>query len=634
LSHDRVLAAAVFVGCLGLYIATLTPGLCYPSGDSHELTLNALRLGVPHPTGYPVYTWLGFLFTHLAPIGSAAYRMNLMSAVLGAAGVGMLVLVGRRLGLSPVAAVAAALLLGTSTTLWSQAVITEVYAADVGMLALTLWLLLVWADRVTDAGDAAAGSSVLVAFALVLGLSLGTHLSNLGFVPGYALFVLVTAPRILQHPRPLLLALAAFLAGAAQFVWLPLRGGAFDLYPNPPPVTLEGFWVYTLGAFSKLRFAYAPAVLPLRGYFYGQQLVENFSLAGMAVGLVGMWAMLWRHPARFWLLFWIWAVNVVFFSQVAVFDLDVFFLPGYLPWAVFVGFGIDALWSAVRAALHRWGGSGRMLMAARTVGVVVLAGALLAQVRSSFALNDRRTDTAIDDFDRDVFAMVPRGSFLVGRRGVYGADLPYWQRAEGLRPDVTIASQHGARPRPPEASLFTTVPVQSGRPTTAGRQGNQKEYLPHDAWYVPVLFGVRSGLVLSRIDAERPQLTVASPPRRLGLRFGALVLESHTLEPRPDAPRPRVHLTTHWRLLEAAPFVISTRVGDVTLESHELGLGNLERWIAEVGFPANEVLVEDFDVVIPSHLEPGDYPIGIGVTEFPRGTITTHWIEAGHVRID
>jgi len=201
---------------------------------------------------------------------------------------------------------------------------------------------------------------------------------------------------------------------------------------------------------------------------------------------------------------------------------------------------------------------------------------------------------------------------------------------------VTIASQHGAPPRPAEAPLFTSVFVRSGRPTSAGRLGLQRENLPPDAWYVPILFGARSGLVLSRIDTERPRLTVAdaSPPQRLGLRFGALVLEGHAIEQRPDAPRPRVHLTTYWRLLEAAPFVISTRVGDLTLESHELGLGNLERWTGERGFPAGDVLVEDFDVVIPSHLARGEHPIRIGVTELARGTIATHWIEAGHVRID
>ncbi len=38
--------------------------------------------------------------------------------------------------------------------------------------------------------------------------------------------------------------------------------------------------------------------------------------------------------------------------------------------------------------------------------------------------------------------------------------------------------------------------------------------------------------------------------------------------------------------------------------------------------------------MIPSHLARGEHPIRIGVTELARGTIATHWIEAGHVRID
>ena len=42
--------------CFALYVRTLAPGLVFPVIDSHELTLNAVRLGVPHPSGYPLYT--------------------------------------------------------------------------------------------------------------------------------------------------------------------------------------------------------------------------------------------------------------------------------------------------------------------------------------------------------------------------------------------------------------------------------------------------------------------------------------------------------------------------------------------------------------------------------------------------
>ena len=89
---------------LGFYRATLAPSLIHPPGDSQELTV-VVSLGLTHPTGYPLYTWVGWLFTRLWPFGEIAHRTKLLSAVLGAGGVGMLYLVARTLGLARPAAV-------------------------------------------------------------------------------------------------------------------------------------------------------------------------------------------------------------------------------------------------------------------------------------------------------------------------------------------------------------------------------------------------------------------------------------------------------------------------------------------------------------------------------------------------
>jgi hypothetical protein len=80
---DAIAALLVFAICAVLYVVTLTPGLAHLGGDGRELTVVAARLGLAHPSGYPLYTWIGHLFTRLVPLGDVAYRMNLMSATLG-----------------------------------------------------------------------------------------------------------------------------------------------------------------------------------------------------------------------------------------------------------------------------------------------------------------------------------------------------------------------------------------------------------------------------------------------------------------------------------------------------------------------------------------------------------------------
>ena len=94
---QRYLTWALVVGCpLIVYCLTLLPGIGY--GDTAEFQWVAPTLGLAHITGYPLYTLLGWVWTHLPLGGSAAWRMNLLSALLGALALGTLYGAGRRLG--------------------------------------------------------------------------------------------------------------------------------------------------------------------------------------------------------------------------------------------------------------------------------------------------------------------------------------------------------------------------------------------------------------------------------------------------------------------------------------------------------------------------------------------------------
>ena len=106
---DAIIASIIFAVCLLCYNATLTPGLSYASPDGNELTTVAATLGLAHPSGYPLFTWLGFLFARL-PFGEVAHRTNLMCAILGAGGVALLYLIALRIELARAVAAFATLL--------------------------------------------------------------------------------------------------------------------------------------------------------------------------------------------------------------------------------------------------------------------------------------------------------------------------------------------------------------------------------------------------------------------------------------------------------------------------------------------------------------------------------------------
>ena len=70
-----------------IYLQTLAPTVWFI--DSGELASVAITLGIAHPTGYPLFTLIGHLFSKI-PIGTEIYRMNLMSSVFCVLGVFMM----------------------------------------------------------------------------------------------------------------------------------------------------------------------------------------------------------------------------------------------------------------------------------------------------------------------------------------------------------------------------------------------------------------------------------------------------------------------------------------------------------------------------------------------------------------
>jgi 4-amino-4-deoxy-L-arabinose transferase-like glycosyltransferase len=285
---DLAIALIIFVLALAIYNATLTPSLSYKSADGNELATVCYTLGLAHSTGYPLYTWLGKLFTFI-PVGDEAHRVNLMSAVLGAAGVALLYLIMLTITRRRLPSAFTALLFAFSLTFWSQAVIAEVYAPNVFMIALTVWLLLRWeagrnspsemgeglpteplSPRSGDLRRSKTRVACLLLAALVFGLSLGTHLSNLGFAPAFALYVLLVDWWVLKRPAVLAGALALFLLGCLQFLWLPYKASTLNdaFMLRNAPRTLQGIYRYTLGAFPEFKFAFPLQAIPDRIVLY------------------------------------------------------------------------------------------------------------------------------------------------------------------------------------------------------------------------------------------------------------------------------------------------------------------------------------------------------------------------------
>jgi hypothetical protein len=642
---DLLLGVGVFAVALGVYNATLAPSLSYRSMDGSELATVPYKLGLVHAPGYPLYTWLGKLFTFV-PVGDVAHRVNLMSAV-GAAGAAAFVYgIVRLLTTSRVVALFGALFLAFSGILWSQAVIAEVYAPNAFMVGLSLLLLVAWGRR-EEQRHAPAGSdrvSLLLfsGFALSYGLSLGTHLSNLALAPGIAVFVVTVNPRILRQRATMACAAVLVMLGALQYLWLPLKASTLNdpVMLENSPSTLEGFLNYTLNAFSEARFAVPLQAIPDRIHLYLEFVWDDFGPLGIGLGVVGMWAMFLRCTKVFYLLILVYLAEVGYFLQYRTLDIDVFFIPPHFIGALFAAYG--SYWLLQHAATV-FSGAGLKPTYALGVSAALLAAMVIWQVRMNWAANDLSDDTSVNDFYEQVFETLESGSVLIGQRGVSGYDMFYFRDVYDRRPDVLmplLENPNPGVPLPEGATIYTVGEPLRGAARTPWDP--PLALLPEESWYVPVLaaptaipgrlFGPQilpaRPLLLYRLQQMPPNLFVdeASPEHPLLYDFGGIRFLGFDLSQQRVERGGSVHLTLYWQLRQPGKYVVSTRLGEgLFREVHWLGFGNLEDRLGQVEPTPAEILVEEYDLVVLSSTPAGSQTLSVQAVRIDP---LTGWMES------
>ena len=102
------------------------PGL--PGGDSGELMATAKDFGVSHPPGYPLFTTMAAIIINLFPFGTTAWKVNLLSATIGALTNVMIYLTVKKLSNSDSAGVLACGWCGFSRVFWMWNIQGEVFS--------------------------------------------------------------------------------------------------------------------------------------------------------------------------------------------------------------------------------------------------------------------------------------------------------------------------------------------------------------------------------------------------------------------------------------------------------------------------------------------------------------------------
>lgn len=419
-SSDRFWLAGVCAAALAVYLATLCPTVY--EGDSGELLAAIATLGVAHPTGFPLYMLLGKLAMVAIPAGELAFRVNLLSALCGAACAGLVFRLGRALGWDRAPAAGAALFLAFSGTLWSHALAARVYTLAAALMLLALLL----AVRCRERCDARR----LVALGIAFGLGLATHATMILMAPAAAL-ILWTAP---GRARPSLASLAryaalpALLVGGSLYLYIPLatlRGAAFNWSEPLGPASFLSYLTQ-----SEYRFKMGSRSLEESadvGATAFRLATSEFTWIGAALALAGLAVLARRDRGLLGAIVVVIAANLglmVYYGN----DYDFFLLyrylfPSYLVLAVAIGAAMQ--WIRERA-------SGRAGPAAAAVLVLLPSACLLTH----WERNDRSRNFIVADYAANLLETADPGAVVLTTGDAVSGSLWYLRFALGRRPDI------------------------------------------------------------------------------------------------------------------------------------------------------------------------------------------------------
>jgi len=429
-----------------VYLRTLAPTVGFI--DSGELAAVACTLGIAHPTGYPLFTLLGWMFSKLPTGGEEIVRLNIMAAFFCSAGI-VFFFHFLRLFLSVVFTVAgqkqtaqlllscagASFMLAFSETYWSQAVTVEVYSLHALFLSLLLFSFMKASSfQLQEQGHETSNRSReemwWFLFAFILGLSFTNHMTTILLAPGmlYSFFALHGARGLrligkLAFP---------FLAGASVYLYLPFRSSQEPLFDWGDPVTLERlFWHLRGKQYSDWMFPSTDVAGRQLRYFL-TTLPEEFAYIGIVLAIVGAVALTARH-GRLMIATLLFFVTCVLYSiNYDIHDIDSYFLLSYLVIALFAGAGLFVGYDWFLRVVYR----------SKSVAGLSLLALGFIPLLYHYDSRDESSNVLVENYTRDMFESFEPNALVLSYQWDYWVSASYYyQYVKNLRPDVAVVDK-------------------------------------------------------------------------------------------------------------------------------------------------------------------------------------------------
>lgn len=335
-----------------VYLTTLSQTVIHL--DSGELAAVQSTLGIAHPTGYPLFTVVGYLFTLLLFPFSKIFALNLFSALHCTVAVYFITSTTKLIldnlqyerdnskyllteDNKIVISSAIGLMTAFSATFWFQSTSVEVYSLHIAILSVTIYFILraYFSDN--------EKYWLIVAVSLALGFS--NHMTTILIIPGLTYlffhkngfnkksFLLIVKMLIVFLPVLIII-----------YLYLPIRAGTDPSLNWGNPVDLERFIRHVSGQqYQVWIFSSLEAAKEQLGYFISS-LPKEVGYIGAVTSLFGLIFLFKQSRAITIFLIISFFSTLLYSVNYDISDIDAYFLLAFISFTYFsIGFFIEAV---------------------------------------------------------------------------------------------------------------------------------------------------------------------------------------------------------------------------------------------------------------------------------------------------
>lgn len=433
-----------------IYYITLAPSVIQI--DCGELAAVQITLGIAHPTGYPLFTIVGYLFSLIPLFSSKIFQMNFLAMLFVSIGVGIfsysvkfiLNNIDKFLKIQNhntkkknqktqlqifelneiqkiIITIIAGLILAFSKTFWLQSTSVEVYSFQILLFSLIISLLL--NAYVSNEND---DKKSWIIFSIALGFGFSNHMTTLLLIPASAYLFFIKNKFDKNSFKKILIMFSIFLLVLIiNYSYLLIRASQNPILNWGNPVDFEriirhisGFqyqvWLFSSTDSAKKQLIHYITNLPYEFYL------------SLIISLIGI-IFSFRNYQRFFIF------NIILFLFTIIYsinyninDIDSYFLLSYFSLSLFSIFGI--IWFVKKFAQLK-----------NYQLTLVLSLFPIIQILASFNSVNQDKNFIYEDYTKAILNSLPNNSIVFGYQWDYFVSPSYYfQFVENFRRDVVV----------------------------------------------------------------------------------------------------------------------------------------------------------------------------------------------------